>query len=272
MARIRTVKPEFWSHPIMSKATDEARLAAIGLLNLADDEGYFLASPGIVRSFIWPHDEDSSRARRVLDELSRLGYVELREHPSQGPIGRVLAFVKHQRVDRANPSKLKDYFDSPNDRRTLDEQSSTDQGSGIREGKGRDQGKEQGNDSPLPKTANGSHLQDDPEAFERAKAAYPAGTYRGNTWILGQRNFYRTVADGLANSEDLIRAATAYREQQEALGKCGTQFVLSPDKFFDPLLAHWRGPFPLPRAGKPSLGDALAEGSRRFVEAGDAGS
>ena len=41
--RIRTLKPEFWSHPVISRQSDAAKLLAIGLLNYADDEGYFYA-------------------------------------------------------------------------------------------------------------------------------------------------------------------------------------------------------------------------------------
>lgn len=137
MPRIRTIKPEFWSHPVLGRAPDEVRTGAIGLLNYADDEGYFLADAAAVRSFIWPFDDDSSKARRVLANLSRIGYIEVVEHPDHGPIGKIVSFEKHQRVDRANSSKLKGYFHSTNDRRTIDDQSLLEQGTGNRE-----QGKE----------------------------------------------------------------------------------------------------------------------------------
>lgn len=142
MARIRSIKPEFWSHPVMSMASDETRLAAIGLLNFSDDEGYFLASPALVRSSLWPLDEDSTKARRVLADLSRIGWIEIRNHATHGQIGLVVNFVKHQRIDRPSPSKIKAYFldeSSTSPRRTLDDHSLLDQGSGIR-----DQGKDQG--------------------------------------------------------------------------------------------------------------------------------
>jgi hypothetical protein len=137
--RIRTIKPEFWAHPLLSRLDDSSRLLAIGLLNVADDKGYFLADPLLIRSQIWPLDESSSKARRTLDDLSRAGYIEIKIHASHGEIGYVVNFTKHQKVDRPNESKIKTYFDSSNDRRMIVEQSSTDQGSGIR-----DQGKDQG--------------------------------------------------------------------------------------------------------------------------------
>ena len=139
MARIRTVKPEFWSHPVLSKVEDETRLAALGLLNFADDEGYFQAAPGLIRSQLWPLDEDSTKARRVLAQLIKVGWIQVREHLEYGAIGLVVGFTKHQKIDRPSPSRIRHYYDSTNDRRALDERSLLDQGSGIR-----DQGEDQG--------------------------------------------------------------------------------------------------------------------------------
>lgn len=149
--RIRTIKPDFWSHPVMTRLDDAARLLAIGLLNFADDEGYFFATPALVRSALRPLDDDSTIVRRCLAQLSEIGYLRIVEHPTHGPIGLVLSFGKHQRVDRPKPSDLSSMFsevtdnpsvtDSTNDRRMIDERSSL-------EGKGKEQGKE-GN-TPLP--------------------------------------------------------------------------------------------------------------------------
>jgi len=136
--RIRTVKPEFWGHPILAKLTDESRLLAIGLLNIADDEGYFLADPLLIRSSIWPFDDDSTKARRSIDDLSRIGYIFVSKHETHGLIGYVVNFTKHQRVDRPNASKLASYFDSTNVRRLIDDDSTIDRR------RIRDQGKEQG--------------------------------------------------------------------------------------------------------------------------------
>jgi hypothetical protein len=117
--RIRTIKPEFWSHPVLSRLPDGGRLAAIGLLNLADDAGYFLADPALIRSALWPFDEDSSNARRALDDLSKAGYIEVRDSQTHGPIGLVVNFLKHQKIDRPSPSKLASYYNSTSLRRGL---------------------------------------------------------------------------------------------------------------------------------------------------------
>lgn len=133
MARIRTVKPEFWTHPVMSKLSDEVRLAAIAILNIADDEGYFYAEPATLRNLVWPFDESSKKAQRILQDLSFAGWIEVKNHPTHGPIGLVVNFTKHQRVDKPSPSKIKDYYYSKNVLGTLQESSKTEQGTGNRE-------------------------------------------------------------------------------------------------------------------------------------------
>lgn len=121
MARIRTVKPEFWSHPILGRMADSTKTMAIALLNLADDEGFFLADPILVRNFARPFDDDSSITRRSLDDLSRIGWISILDNPSHGPIGKVVNFKVHQRIDRPKPSKLSIYFESTTNRRLVDE-------------------------------------------------------------------------------------------------------------------------------------------------------
>jgi len=133
--RIRTVKPEFWTHPVMSRLPYDTRILALGLLNLADDEGYFEADPDYIRGAVL-FREDSSNVRRMLDELSRSGWIEM-FGTAERPIGRVVNFKKHQRVDRAQPSKLKQYTiddQSTSDRRMIDDQSTLEQGTGNRKG------------------------------------------------------------------------------------------------------------------------------------------
>jgi hypothetical protein len=129
--RIRTIKPEFWQHPVMSRLPYDTRILALGLLNLADDEGYFNADADYIRGAVL-FREDSSNVRRMLDELSRSEWITLCGTPER-PIGRVVNFRKHQRVDRPQPSRLKQYAldeSSTNDRRPLDDRSTQEQGTG----------------------------------------------------------------------------------------------------------------------------------------------
>lgn len=137
MARIRTIKPEFWQNEELASLSEHARLLAIALLNHADDDGYFLANVALVRSACFPFEDDSSNVRRSIDELSSVGYIVVREALGKA-IGRVVKFKDHQRIDRPQKSKLVEQFEqflpqnaeqkliadnSTNDRRTIDDQS-----------------------------------------------------------------------------------------------------------------------------------------------------
>jgi hypothetical protein len=104
--RIRTIKPDFWSHPVMSMQSDATRLLAIGLLNLADDEGYFYASPKLVRNALRPMDDDSGITTVSLRELSEIGFISIRKHPTHGEIGFVESFRNHQVINKPKPSNI----------------------------------------------------------------------------------------------------------------------------------------------------------------------
>ena len=95
----------------MGKQSDSTRLMAIGLLNLADDEGFFFADPKLVRNALRPFDDDSGIATVSLRELSKMGYISIREHASHGPIGKVLAFLSHQVINKSKPSIIKELYD-----------------------------------------------------------------------------------------------------------------------------------------------------------------
>ena len=105
MARIRTIKPEFWQSEALASVSEHARLLAIALLNHADDCGYFLANVSLVRAACFPFDEHSKKVLGSLQELSKIGYIDIRECDGK-PIGRVLKFIEHQRIDKPQKSKL----------------------------------------------------------------------------------------------------------------------------------------------------------------------
>jgi len=151
MARIRTIKPEFWSHPVMTKQTDAVRLLAIALLNFSDDEGYFYAERKLIRSFVWPLDDSSKKSDRSMSELCRIGYIKMYQSKEHGNIGKVVNFNEHQRIDRPKPSEIKNLIideRSTNDRRTIDERSTLERKGKERKGTGK--GKEQGADAGSP--------------------------------------------------------------------------------------------------------------------------
>lgn len=111
MPRIRTIKPEFWRNKSLAALPPFTRLVAIALLNMADDEGYFEADVALIRGDVFPFEEDCVSIHGALSELSRIGYVELRESSNKGQVGLILAFQKHQVINRPTPSKIRDFFE-----------------------------------------------------------------------------------------------------------------------------------------------------------------
>jgi len=78
---------------------------------------------------------------------------------------------------------------------------------------------------------------------ERCAAIYPAGTYRGTSWITAERQIGKLLDAG-EDAEEIVARTAEYSAQCIAKGSVGTQFVLSPAKFY---VDEWRGPFPIPK-------------------------
>jgi hypothetical protein len=103
--RIRTVKPDYWQSEQPASVSREVRLLGLGLLNVADDEGYFRAHPGVIAGQLFPYDADGYEfVRGALPELVGSEWIEM--DPVSG-LGRIRKFAEHQRVDKPRPSNLK---------------------------------------------------------------------------------------------------------------------------------------------------------------------
>ena len=107
MSRIRTIKPDFWRDEELSGVSAEAALLAIGLLNHADDEGYFNANPKLIESDVFPLRELSCSTTVLITELSEIGYLELFKGADGKQYGRIRNFAKHQVINKKNTSKIK---------------------------------------------------------------------------------------------------------------------------------------------------------------------
>lgn len=147
MARIRTIKPEFWKHEDLSELPEATHMLAAALLNHADDEGYFNANPGLIKSECCPLREPSVSIQDSLISLSRIGYIRLFKGADGKRYGQVVTFDDHQRVNRPTASKIKplctviDDCVIPHPQLTEDSPPEGRKGTGNREGKGT--GKEQ---------------------------------------------------------------------------------------------------------------------------------
>lgn len=102
--RIRTIKPEFYQDEDLSRVPRNVRLLAAALITWADDEGYFQSHPALIAGSLFPFDEDAKEfVSDGLKRLAEVGFVELFE----GSIGFLPGFVRHQRINRPTPSRLK---------------------------------------------------------------------------------------------------------------------------------------------------------------------
>lgn len=106
MARIRTVKPEFWKNEALSALPEATHLLAAALLNYADDEGYFNANPALVKAECSPLREPSVSVHESLKLLAEIGYLRLGKGADGRRYGHIVNFSEHQRVNRPTPSKI----------------------------------------------------------------------------------------------------------------------------------------------------------------------
>lgn len=108
MARIRTIKPEFWTDEDLSEVSEAACLLAIGLLNYSDDEGYFNANQKLIKAAIFPIREQSGSIPVLMQELSSAGYISLFSGADGKIYGLVNNFSKHQVINKAKKSIIKE--------------------------------------------------------------------------------------------------------------------------------------------------------------------
>lgn len=114
MARIRTVKPEFWTSESLATRLPgadgrQARLLFIALWNHAEDHGVCRASPTLLRSQAFPYDEDvtSGDVSRWLGMLEAGGFI-VRYERNGSAYAWVRGFDEHQKIDRKSKTTLPD--------------------------------------------------------------------------------------------------------------------------------------------------------------------
>ena len=167
MARIRTIKPEFWSHEGLSMLPEAAHMLAAALLNYADDEGYFNANPGLVKAACSPLREPSVNIHESLVSLQHIGYIELGTGTDGRRYGRIVHFLAHQVISRPSQSKISilpitwDCLseDSVNTHGVI----RAEQGTGKWKGNGKEQGKE------LRRTTTKNHESDHEPSAKTSK-------------------------------------------------------------------------------------------------------
>jgi hypothetical protein len=139
MARIRTIKPEFWTNERVMECSLIARLLFIGMWNFADDLGRLPLAPKTIKAQIFPSDEMSSEIiRGMIEELSKNGLILTYEVQDREYI-QIVGW-QHQRIDKPQPGKCPG---------PINGYSKIVPGTVETEWKGRDSKGEEGNSEPI---------------------------------------------------------------------------------------------------------------------------
>lgn len=153
MARIRTIKPEFWSDGTLMECSLNARLLFIGTWNFADDNGNLDRSAKQIKARIFPGDNIDCEP--LIQELLQHG--RLIEYSVNGSkYLHIHKFKEHQVINRPSKPHCPIYEPSLNTPGVIRE----DSGLKGREGKG-----EEGKGKEKEKTRAASRLRSLPDGF-----------------------------------------------------------------------------------------------------------
>jgi hypothetical protein len=112
MARIRTIKPEFWTDEKLSECSLSARLLFIGLISFADDEGRMEYAPARLRMQVFPCGAVATKKLiEYIGELHEHSLIRLYTVAGKEFLD-IPNFLKHQRINRPTPSKIPPFSES----------------------------------------------------------------------------------------------------------------------------------------------------------------
>jgi hypothetical protein len=112
MARIRTIKPEFWDSPGVETTEPVWRLLYIAMWNWADDHGRGKAEARELMGFAFPRDEDMTVAefRRGLGEVRRVFGVKFYRVDGRS-FYLIPSWDRHQKIDKRSGARWPDIED-----------------------------------------------------------------------------------------------------------------------------------------------------------------
>ena len=100
MARIRSIKPEFFTSDQIAECSPNARLAFIGLWCFADDAGIHPASNARLKMEVFPADSfDKDAIGMMVQELNDAGLIESYTVNGES-FWRITGWSKHQKIDQ----------------------------------------------------------------------------------------------------------------------------------------------------------------------------
>lgn len=106
MARIRTIKPQFWGDVEISNLSIAARYMAIGLVSMADDDGRFIATLNAIGGYVFPHDDlTTKQLAKWRDEIAASGFATFYNVGGK-QFGCIPNYRRHQRISKPQASPL----------------------------------------------------------------------------------------------------------------------------------------------------------------------
>jgi hypothetical protein len=105
MARIRSIKPEFWTSEKVMERSLQTRLFFIGLWNFCDDYGRHPTAAKQLKALIFPGDDIAPDAiRGMIDELASNDLIEL--YTVEGKEYLFVTGWAHQKIDKRQDAKF----------------------------------------------------------------------------------------------------------------------------------------------------------------------
>jgi hypothetical protein len=158
MARIRSIKPEFWTSEKVMECSFQTRLFFIGLWNFCYDYGRHPTSTKQLKALIFPGDDIAPEAvRGMVDELASNGLIEL--YTVDGKEYLFVAGWAHQKIEKRQDAKFP--RPSANCRVSFGERSSNGIAGEDRKGEDRDKEKNQNSESSSSMSAGAKNDDDD---------------------------------------------------------------------------------------------------------------
>lgn len=196
MARIRTIKPEFWVSEQVAECSVNARLLFIGVWNFADDGGVIPRRPLQLKMQIFPADPfTKEQIEGWTDELINAGLIHQFETEGVTYLW-VTGWDKHQRIDHPNRKYPAPFGDSAE--RSENSPNAREDSQNVRSGRERIGRERIGEDKELPTEACGEICEDDisppPQPDEPTEFEFPTEGKAGKTWTLGQKKLAEYIA------------------------------------------------------------------------------
>ena len=106
MARIRTIKPNFWDDTKIGRISRDARLLYIGLWTFSDDIGVVIGDTIWLKSKIFPYDQiQVQQFEKWMNELVTNGFICLLSYKEERFI-YLPNFTRHQVINKPNTKDL----------------------------------------------------------------------------------------------------------------------------------------------------------------------